>query len=1006
MEAWPLPGRRKITWEWPLESLKVSKGGRLRTVISVKGPSEQGKRVVPREPLAPKKGERFIVYFGSTRGEEMDYKTTLNLPRTGFSMRANLPQREPEILRFWEETNLYQQIQSRSEGKPKFILHDGPPYANGDIHLGHTLNKILKDIIVKYRTMTGYDAPYVPGWDTHGLPIEQQVVKILGVNRHQVDVLEFRRICKEYALRYVNIQREQFKRLGVRGKWENPYLTLEPVYEAIQIGVFGEMAKRGFIYKGLKPVYWCVECETALAEAEVEYQEKESPSIYVKFSVKDSKGLFSPGDRTYILIWTTTPWTIPGNTAISLHPALDYVLVNIDGEKILLAKKLLDSILRIKGKKQVKLLKTWKGHELEGIRCAHPFYKRDSLVILGEHVTLEQGTGAVHTAPAHGMEDFEVCQVYNIPVVSLVDGRGMFVPEAGPFAGMVVWDADQNVIDKLEECGLLYHQESIIHQYPHCWRCKEPLLFRATEQWFASIDGFRKQALKAIKEVQWIPAWGKERIYNMVAERGDWCISRQRVWGVPIPIFYCNHCQKPIINDKTIRWLQELFRFHGSDVWFEREVEELLPPDFTCPDCRGTSFCKETDTMDVWFDSGSSHFAVLEQFPELGWPADLYLEGSDQHRGWFNSSLCTSVAIRGTAPYQAVLTHGFVVDEEGRKMSKSLGNVIDPQDLIENFGADVLRLWVASADYRSDVAVSQNIMNQLSEAYRKIRNTFRFMLGNLYDFNPSQDCLSYEELSLLDNWVLLKLHQLIQRVTKAYENYEFHIVYHAIYNFCAVDLSSFYLDVAKDALYCSYPFSRARRGVQTVLYEVISVLAPLLAPILSFTTEEIWSYFPRAKEQFFSVQLAPWPQPDWHYLDHDLEEKWERILKLRDDVAKALEEARKQKLIGPSSEALVSFYPETKEEAVFLREIEGSLAFLLIVSRVKVHEVWEAAPAGAFSAESEPVRILVKKAPGKKCTRCWLFRETVGSSAEHPDLCERCLNVVKLYDTKEGSSAS
>ncbi len=937
----------------------------------------------------------------------MEYKGTLNLPRTDFPMRANLPQREPEILHFWEESGLYRHVQNYTQGRPKFILHDGPPYANGDIHLGHTLNKILKDIIVKYRTMTGHDAPYVPGWDTHGLPIEQQAIKALGVDRNQVDVLEFRRLCKEYALKYVNVQREQFKRLGVQGDWENPYLTLAPEYEAVQIGTFGEMARRGFIYKGLKPVYWCADCETALAEAEVEYQEKESASIYVLFPVKDSRGLFSVDDRTYILIWTTTPWTIPGNTAISLHPNFDYVLAEADGIKILVAEELVDSVVNFEGKKEFRSLGVWKGYQLEGIRCAHPFYERDSLVVVGEHVNLDQGTGAVHTAPAHGMEDFEVCQAYDIPVISLVDGKGMFIADAGPFAGMKIWDANQSVIEELAKRGLLYHQEKIIHQYPHCWRCKDPLLFRATEQWFASIDGFRKETLKVIEEVQWIPVWGKERIYNMVAERGDWCISRQRVWGVPVPIFYCDHCQKAIINEETIGRLQELFRQYGSDVWFKWSAEELLPPGFSCPECSGKSFRKEKDTMDVWFDSGSSHAAVLEQRPELKWPADLYLEGSDQHRGWFNSSLCTAVATRGAAPYRAVLTHGFVVDEEGRKMSKSLGNVIDPQALIKKFGADLLRLWVSSADYRSDVAVSQNIMNQLAEVYRKIRNTFRFMLGNLYDFDPARDRLDYEALSLLDKWALLRLYQLLQRVTKAYETYEFHIVYHAISNFCVVDLSSFYLDVTKDTLYCSYPSSRERRGIQTVFYETINVLARLLAPILSFTAEEVWKHLPQAREQFFSVHLAPWPEVNRRCLDRELEAKWERILSIREEITGALEGARKQKIIGPSTEAFVSLYPENEETAAFLKEIEPDLAALLIVSGIKVHEAGEAAPVESFSMDNAlAVKILIQKAPGQKCTRCWLYRESVGCFGEHPALCERCYQVVKQYELEAARSKS
>jgi isoleucyl-tRNA synthetase len=908
-------------------------------------------------------------------------------------MKANLPQREPEMLHRWEEMDLYLKAQQQANGRPKFILHDGPPYANGDIHMGTTLNKILKDIVVRYRSLAGYDAPYVPGWDTHGLPIELQAIKALKVDRHQVDVLEFRRMCREYALKYVNIQREEFKRLGVQGDWEHPYLTLQPEYEAVQIGIFGEMARRGFIYKGLKPVYWCADCETALAEAEVEYLEKESSSIYVLFPIKDGRGLLPADGHTYILIWTTTPWTLPGNTAISLHPDFDYTLVDVDGNKLLVAEPLLPGVLALHRKEAAKL-GTWKGARLEGIRCAHPFYDRDSVVVLGEHVTLEQGTGAVHTAPAHGMEDFEVCQAYRIPVVSLVDGRGRFVPEAGLFAGQRIWDANRSVIDELSRSGLLYYQDTITHQYPHCWRCKKPLLFRATEQWFASVDGFRNEALQAIEQVQWIPEWGRERIYNMVAERGDWCVSRQRVWGVPIPIFYCSKCGQTIINEETITRLQDLFRSRGSDIWFEKTAAELLPSGFACPGCQGLDFRKESDIMDVWFDSGSSHAAVLEQREGLRWPADLYLEGSDQHRGWFNSSLCTSVATRGVAPYKAVLTHGFVIDEEGRKMSKSLGNVIDPQDLIKQFGADVLRLWVTSSDYRSDVAVSKVIMNQLADAYRKIRNTFRFLLGNLYDFNPGCDAVSYPELRPLDRWALMRLHQLIQRVTAAYDDYEFHVVFHAVFNFCVVDMSSFYLDVTKDVLYCSGAGSGERRSIQTVLFEVASALARLLAPVLSFTTEEVWDYLPCAGEQCASVHLAAMPKVERALLDQSLEARWNRILELREEITRVLEDARKEKLIGASTEAEVDLYPENEESSRLLKEIEPELKQALIVSGVRVHEAWEAAPVGAVADRSASLQIFVQRATGQKCTRCWLYDISVGQFSDHPLLCGRCREVV------------
>ncbi|HNX92500.1 MAG TPA: isoleucine--tRNA ligase, partial [Syntrophomonas sp.] len=627
------------------------------------------------------------------------YDETLNLPSTEFPMRANLPNKEPEILKFWQEKNIYQQVQEKNQGQEKFILHDGPPYANGDIHLGHTLNKILKDIIVKQHSMLGFDSPYVPGWDTHGLPIEQQAIKALGIDRHRTDVVEFRRHCHDYAMKYVGIQSGEFQRLGVSGDWDHPYLTLDPKFESVQIKVFGEMANKGYIYKGLKPVYWCGDCETALAEAEVEYNDKISPSIYVKFPVKDGKGVV-PEDA-FVIIWTTTPWTLPANTGISLHPDYEYVLVEVNGEKYVLAKGLLESVSAQLIWSEVNILKEFRGKELERAVCRHPFMERDSLVILGRHVTLEAGTGCVHTAPGHGEDDFYVGREYGLEVISPVDNSGRFTEEAGKFKGLYVHKANQNVIDELQEKGMLLKAEKYEHQYPYCWRCKNPIIYRATDQWFASIDGFRKDALQAIDDVEWIPSWGRERIYNMVRDRGDWCISRQRTWGVPIPIFYCDSCGETIVNNETIDRISDLFAEHGSDIWFMKEAAELLPEGFTCPKCSGQKFSKETDIMDVWFDSGSSHMAVLETRPELRWPSDLYLEGSDQHRGWFNSSLSTSVAVRGIAPYKKVLTHGFVVDEKGHKMSKSLGNVVDPLKMIQEMGADILRLWVSSADYRN-----------------------------------------------------------------------------------------------------------------------------------------------------------------------------------------------------------------------------------------------------------------------------------------------------------------
>ncbi|MEW6661629.1 MAG: isoleucine--tRNA ligase [Bacillota bacterium] len=925
----------------------------------------------------------------------MGYDQTLNLPKTDFPMRGNLPQKEPEILQFWEEKNIYRHVQQSTAGKPKFILHDGPPYANGDIHLGTTLNKILKDIIVKFHSLTGYDAPYVPGWDTHGLPIEQQVIKKLGIDRHRVDVQEFRKQCKDYAMKYVGIQREQFKRLGVRGDWEQPYLTLSPEFEAIQVGVFGTMAKKGFIYKGLKPVYWCTDCETALAEAEVDYSERRSPSIYVKFPVKTANGLFSE-ENTFVVIWTTTPWTLPANVAIAVHPEYDYVLVEAGNQRLIMAKLLHQEVLKLTGQEETKILAEWKGTKLEGIVCQNPLMARDSVVVLGEHVTLDQGTGCVHTAPGHGQEDFEIGKKYNLPVISPIDNRGRFTHEGKQFQGLFVEDANKAIGKELQEKGMLLHLGFVQHQYPHCWRCKKAVLFRATEQWFASIDGFRQEALEAIKKVRWIPAWGQERIHNMVAERGDWCISRQRTWGVPIPIFYCDACNQVIINDDAISHIQNLFRQHGSDIWFSSRADDLVPPGLKCGSCSHTRFRKETDIMDVWFDSGSSHAAVLETHPDLQWPADLYLEGSDQHRGWFNSSLSTSVATRGLPPYHAVLTHGYVVDEQGRKMSKSLGNGIDPMDVIKEMGADILRLWVASADYRRDVAASPNIMKQMVEAYRKIRNTCRFLLGNLYDYDPVLHQVSYQEMEELDRWALMRLHQLIRRVTQAYRDYEFHVVYHAVHNFCVVDMSAIYLDIIKDRLYTLPPGSKPRRAAQSVIHEIITSLVRMLTPILAFTSEEIWQYLPKEAGQPESVQLAGWPEIKQEYLSVELEQKWGRLMDVRSEVARYLERARKEKLIGSSLQAEVHLYALDETVYGFLKSNEGLLNTLFITSLVLVHRPGAEVPEAAGSCEEiSGLKVLVQKAQGEKCERCWMYSPTVGGDAEHPALCSRCVEVVQ-----------
>jgi len=918
----------------------------------------------------------------------------LNLPQTDFPMRANLPNREPEILEFWNEFDVYRKVQTANAGKPQFILHDGPPYANGNIHLGHTLNKVLKDMIVKFWSMYGYDSPYVPGWDTHGLPIEQQAIKNMGIDRHRTDVVEFRRHCRDYALKYVDLQREQFKRLGVRGDWDNPYLTLKPEFEAIQIKVFGEMAKKGYIYKGLKPVYWCGDCETALAEAEIEYDEKTSPSIYVKFPVKDGKGVI-PQD-SFVVIWTTTPWTLPANMGIAVHPEFTYVVVAVDDEKYVIAKDLLPVVAEKLAWSHYKVVKEFKGQELDQALCRHPFMERDSLVLLGKHVTLEAGTGCVHTAPGHGEDDFYVGREYGLQVLSPVDDRGRFTEEAQPFTGLYVHDANQQVIEKLQENNALLNATHLQHQYPFCWRCKHPIIYRATEQWFASIDGFRQETLQAIDKVKWIPSWGRDRIYNMVHDRGDWCISRQRTWGVPIPIFYCQSCKEPIINDSTINRISELFAEHGSDIWFMKEAQDLMPAGYTCEHCGADQFNKETDIMDVWFDSGSSHMAVLETYPELRWPADMYLEGSDQHRGWFNSSLSTAVAVRGTAPYRQVLTHGFVVDEKGRKMSKSLGNVVDPLKMIKELGADILRLWIASADYRTDVSVSENIIRQSAEAYRKIRNTCRFILGNLYDFDYEKHQVPYESLSELDRWALMKSEKLLRRVTQAYREYEFHTVFHSIHNFCTVDISNIYFDVQKDNLYCSHPDEQQRRAAQTVMYKVINDLVVMLTPILAFTTEEIWSFL-RREGQPESVQLLSWPVENDVYLDEALERRMDQVLQVREVVTKALEEARSRKVIGHSLAAMVTVYAD--DEWYKLLQQTPGLERMFIVSHLQLAKSDQPISNGVSLENVEGIWVTVEPAQGGKCERCWIIDTSVSTEEGQPALCSRCSTVVKSLDS-------
>lgn len=925
------------------------------------------------------------MFTGGIQG--MDYKQTLQITQTEFPMRGNLPQREPEMQAWWEEKKIYEQVQQRTKGRPKYILHDGPPYANGDIHLGHALNKVLKDIIVRSKSMSGFDAPYVPGWDTHGLPIEHAIIKNEKVDRHKVGITEFRRLCQEYALKFVENQKEQFKRLGVRGDWENPYITLKPEYEARQIKVFGEMAKKGYIYKGLKPVYWSPSSETALAEAEIEYKDKRSASIYVKFKVKDGKGVLD--QDTSIVIWTTTPWTIPANLAICLHPDLEYSVVQVNNEKLVVASGLLENLEKELEWENYQVLQTFKGKELELIKAQHPFYDRESVVILGEHVTLEAGTGCVHTAPGHGEDDFYVGQKYGLDVLNPVDDKGHFTNEAPGFEGMFYDSANKEITKKLEEVGALLKLSFITHSYPHDWRSKQPVIFRATEQWFASIDGFRDQLLKAIKEVKWTPSWGETRLHNMVADRGDWCISRQRVWGVPIPIFYCTDCHVEIITDETIDHVSATFRKEGSNVWFDREAIELLPDGFKCPSCGGQHFRKETDTMDVWFDSGSSHEAVLKEREDLEWPADLYLEGSDQYRGWFNSSLSTGVATNGTAPYKAVLSHGFALDGEGRKMSKSLGNVIIPAKVMDQLGADILRLWVASVDYQSDVRISDNILKQISEVYRKIRNTLRFVLGNLEDFDPSKDRVAPENWSELDQYMMIKAQRLLEKSRKAYDQFQFHNVYSAIHNFCTIELSSLYLDISKDLLYTEPVSSTARKATQTVMYDILTMLVKLITPIIPHTADEVWKFVPGTEVE--SVQLTDFPEVNPSFYNDELEKKWDQFIDVRDEVLKVLEKARKDKVIGHSLGASVELYPDQTVQAL-LSQFD-QLEKLFIVSKVEI----KSGEAPAEAMQLEGLKAVVAAAEGEKCERCWIVTPEIGQDEKHPGLCPDCTETVNTH---------
>lgn len=911
-------------------------------------------------------------------------------------MRAGLPLKEPEMLKMWAADELYKEMIKNNEGKPSYVLHDGPPYANGNIHMGTALNKILKDIIVRYKNMNGFCSPYVPGYDTHGLPIERKALESLGKEKANISKLELRKICREFALKYVNAMSEQFMRLGVIGDFENPYLTLSPDFEAVQIEIFGEMAKKGYIYKGLKAVYWCPVDRTALAEAEIEYADDECDSIYVSFKVtKDNGAIAKAGidiDKANFVIWTTTTWTLPANVAICLGPDFDYVFVKANNQYYVIAQALVEATMKACKIEEYEIVgESIKGSQLERIEVQHPFLDRKSLVIVGDHVTLESGTGCVHTAPGHGVEDFEVC-TKNYPeltVVVPVDDGGILTSEAGQFEGLLVWDANPVILKHLKETQHLLGIAHITHQYPHCWRCHHPIIFRATEQWFCSIDGFKDKAYKAINEVQWIPEWGRDRITGMVRDRNDWCISRQRTWGLPIPAFYCEKCGKYHITDSSIKAVSQLFRKEGSDAWHIYEAKDILPADEKCVFCGNNTFTKDNDIMDVWFDSGSTHAAVLKQRKELTWPCDLYIEGSDQYRGWFQSSLLTSVACNDSAPFKTVVSCGWVVDGEGRKMSKSLGNGIEPKDIIKDYGADIVRLWVASSDYQVDVRISKEILKQLSEGYRKIRNTARFMLGNLSGFNPNTDIVSDDKLTELDLWALSAFDNFVTAAKDGYDNFDFHKVYHNLHRFCIVDMSNFYLDVIKDRLYVNKAGSEERKAAQTVMFKILCGITKMVAPILPFTSQEIWDFAPEFNAKKKYVLFEKLPKAGEYKQSEEFIAKWNRIISIRDDVRKVLEEARAAKTIGSSLEAKVSLCCKDDEIFNFCSSIADELREMFIVSAVEVIKS-DDGQAGVV----EQLKVKSQRITGEKCARCWMYTGDVGKSTSHPELCSRCADII------------
>ncbi len=933
----------------------------------------------------------------------MDYKATLNLPKTAFPMKANLPQAEPKMLEWWASIGLYKRLREAAADRPLWILHDGPPYANGHIHIGHVLNKVLKDVVVKSRAMLGFNSVYVPGWDCHGLPIEHQVDKELGLDRAPMDVrramdpVEKRRKCREYARRFIDIQREEFERLGVFGDWDDPYLTMAPAYQAVIAREFGRFVGKGIVYKGLKPVHWCMHCKTALAQAEVEYEDQRTPTVYVKFPLVGPLPDAPDAPKPSLVIWTTTPWTLPANLAIAVHPDETYVALVTGGETLIVAEKLAVQFLQTAGRTDATVVATFPGTRLAGLEYRHPWIDRTGKVATADFVAMDTGTGLVHIAPGHGEEDYDLGRSLGLRIYNPVDDDGRFVAEVHGFAGLTVWEANPKIVAHLRAKGALVAEAPLTHTYPHCWRCKNPTLFRATPQWFIALDrdGLRTRALDAIRrEVRWVPSWGEERIFNMVAHRPDWTISRQRVWGVPIVAFYCEGCDALLLEERIVEHVAEIFRRgEGADEWYARSAAELLPPGTHCPSCGGTAFRKETDILDVWFDSGCSHAAVLETRPELRWPADLYLEGSDQHRGWFHSSLLEAIGTRDAAPYKAVLTHGFVMDGEGRKMSKSLGNTVAPADLIPKYGAEVLRLWAAAEDYTEDIRVSGEIMDRLADAYRRIRNTYRFLLGNLADFDPARHRQPYAALDEVDRFVLDRLARLVDRALKGYEDYQFHSVFHAVHNFCAVDLSALYLDVIKDRLYTSAPDDPRRRAAQTACFDILGALVRLMAPILTFTAEETWRYVPGAHAE--SVHLERFPEVPLQWLDDGLKRDWDRLLEVRREVAKALEAARAQKAIGSGLEAAVAIVGAPEDLPALLRAKRDLLKTLFIVSAVAFERA-AGEPLVHYESQEIPGLVIdVHRAPGRKCERCWTFSERVGEDPEHPTLCERCIPVIR-----------